>query len=164
MAENKAIQVAQAGKPNQKIEIPPFVYVIGVFVIAGAAALWFLGSETAPPPPPVLTPEAKAYVRNLRLSEVSMQANESLAKQLLVEIEGKISNNGDRTLKLVEINCVFYNFSGRMVLRERVPIVGRRTGTLGPGQTKPFRLAFDNLPQSWNNGMPQLVIAQIVFL
>ncbi len=137
--------------------------MIGVFVLAGVGAWWFLERETAPPPPPVLTQEAKAYVRNLQLSDVSMKATESLAKQLLVEIEGKITNNGNRTLKLIEINCVFYDSYGQLVLRERVAIVGRRTGDLGPGRTKNFRLPFDNLPSSWNQSMPQLVIAQIVF-
>jgi hypothetical protein len=50
-----------------------------------------------------------------------------------------------------------------VVLRERVPIVRRQLGGLNPGQTKDFRLAFDNIPESWNQVMPQLVIAQIQF-
>ena len=50
-----------------------------------------------------------------------------------------------------------------MVLKERVEIVRGRLGGLKPGETKDFRLPFDNLPQSWNQGMPQLVIAEIVF-
>ncbi len=160
MAENKA---ETAEKPKEKIQIPALVWVVGCLSLAGAGALWFVSRPAAPAPPPILSPEAKAYVRSLRLSDVSMKARESLAKQLLVEIEGKITNSGDRTLKLVEINCVFYDPDGLLVLRERVPIVGRRTGELAPGQTKPFRLAFDNLPQSWNQSMPQLVIAQIIF-
>jgi len=158
LAENKILL-----KPSKKIQIPTFAYVIAILVVLGAGAWWFLEREMAPPPPPVLTPEAKAYVRNLKLSEVGMKATESLAKQLLVEIEGKITNNGDRTLKLVEINCVFYDPYGQVVLRERVPIVGRRTGELAPGQTKSFRLPVDNLPAGWNQSMPQLVIAQIIF-
>ena len=50
-----------------------------------------------------------------------------------------------------------------MVLRERVPIVSAKIGELAPGETKPFRLAFDNVPESWNQAMPQLVIARIEF-
>ena len=48
-------------------------------------------------------------------------------------------------------------------LRERVAIVGRRTGTLSPADKKGFRLAFDSIPESWNQTMPDLVIAGIVF-
>jgi len=64
---------------------------------------------------------------------------------------------------VVEINCVFYDPYGQLVLRERVTVVGRRTGPLAPGDKKSFRLAFDNIPESWNQQLPALVIAQIVF-
>jgi hypothetical protein len=36
-------------------------------------------------------------------------------------------------------------------------------GKLAPGESKPFRLAFDNVPDSWNQTMPQMVIAAIDF-
>jgi hypothetical protein len=50
-----------------------------------------------------------------------------------------------------------------VVLRERVPIVGARMGGLAPGATKSFRLPFDTIPESWNQVLPELVIARIVF-
>jgi len=50
-----------------------------------------------------------------------------------------------------------------LVLRQRVPIVTSKVGGLAPGVTKPFRLPFDNIPESWNNVMPQMVIARIDF-
>lgn len=110
-----------------------------------------------------LTPEAKSYVRNLKLSDVDMNAHESYLKQMVVQISGKITNTGDRPLELVELLCVFHDPYGQLVLRERVPIVSQKMGGLKPGETKPFRLPFDNLPESWNHQMPQLVIAGIKF-
>src|SRR6266550_975763 len=107
--------------------------------------------------------EARGYLKNLALSEVQMQANESYMQQAVVEIVGKIGNNGDRVVKLVEINCVFHDVYGLVVLRERVAIAGRKAGELRPGATKSFRLAFDSIPESWNKQMPDLVIAQILF-
>jgi hypothetical protein len=109
---------------------------------------------------PPLTPEAKAYVRNLQLSEVTMKATESYVKQMVTEIEGKITNSGDRTVKLAEVYCIFYNSYGEMILRDRVKIV---TSPLKPGESRAFRLPFDTIPSSWNNQMPQLVIARIEF-
>ena len=107
--------------------------------------------------------EARGYLKNLALSDVSMQANESYLKQEVVEIDGKVTNKGDRIVKLVEVNCVFHDAYGQVVLRERVAIAGRKAGDLRPGETKSFRLAFDSIPQSWNKQMPDLVIAQILF-
>jgi hypothetical protein len=92
-----------------------------------------------------------------------MKAHESYLKQSVVEITGSIENAGQRKLALVEITCVFYDAYGQVVLRERVPIVNKRTGGVAPTETKSFRLPFDNIPESWNQMMPQLVIARIDF-
>jgi len=154
-----------AKQVKQKLEIPPAYYVGGVVVLLGLCAWAVLEYQARkyPPKPGVLTPEAKLYVRNLSLSDVAMKAAESYMKQAVVEVTGKIGNKGERTLKLVEINCVFRDAFGQVVLRERVAIVGSRTGTLPPANVKNFRLAFDNIPDSWNQALPELVIAQIVF-
>ena len=145
--------------------IPPVAIVIGVVVLAGLAGFYLLdrAAKKGPPAPPPLTGDARAYVRSLQLLDVNMDAHESYLKQAVVEISGKIGNNGGRVLQLVEINCVFYDAYGQVVLRERVPIVSRKMGSLAPGEIKNFRLAFDNIPESWNQAMPQMVIANIVF-
>jgi len=89
-----------------------------------------------------------------------MKATESYAGQTVTEIEGKIANAGGRTVQHADVYCVFYNAYGEVILRERVPIV--LTG-LKPGETRMFRLPFDDIPGTWNNQMPQLVIARIEF-
>jgi hypothetical protein len=148
-----------------KFSLPlPFVVGIAAVLVVGLGAFWWLNqAEAAGARQPALTPEAKQYVRNLKLSNVEMKAAESYLKQEVVEIEGKITNNGDRVLNVVEINCIFRDPYTQVVLRERVAIVGRRMGNLAPGETKSFRLAFDSIPESWNKAMPDLVIAQILF-
>ena len=45
----------------------------------------------------------------------------------------------------------------------RVSIVSGRMGGLKPGETKTFRLPFDEIPESWNQALPQLVIAGVKF-
>lgn len=154
-----------AVREKQSFSIPPAAIVIGVVVLAGLGGFWYLdqASKKPAPPPPPLTGPAKAYVKNLKLSDVDMKANESYMKQSIVEITGKIENAGDRVLEVVEINCVFYDAYGQMVLRERVPIVSKKMGGLAPGETKSFRMPFDHIPESWNQALPQMVIARIDF-
>ena len=145
--------------------IPASVLIILLAVLAGGGGFWYLErqSKLIRPDIPVLTQDAKAYVRYLKLSGVEIKATEAYLKQTLVEITGKIGNHGDRKVKLIEINCVFYDPYGQVVLRERVPIVRSKGPGLGPGETKGFRLPFDSIPESWNKAMPQLVIARIQF-
>ena len=159
---------------KQRVSIPPIAYVIGVVLVAGLAAFLYLerASQRPPAPPPPLTGPAKEYVKYLKFVSADgqaaespkMEAHESYLKQSVVEITGNLQNTGDRVLDIVEINCVFYDPYGQVVLRERVPIVSRKMGKLSPGETKPFRLAFDNIPGSWNQAMPQMVIARIEFM
>ena len=150
---------------HRKRKIPPVAFIVLGLALAVGGGFWYLDkqSRNIQPPQSVLTSEAKAYVRNLKLSGVEMKAAKAYMNQMLVEIVGKIANGGDRRLKSVELNCVFYDPYGQVVLRERVPIVRERTGGLDSGETKDFRLPFDTIPGSWNQSMPQMVIAQVVF-
>ncbi len=135
--------------------------LVALLVVGGGAAYLTFGPKPAPPPRPVLTQEAKDYLDNLKLSDVGLQAAESYINSSLVEILGKISNAGNRGVKLVQVNCVFRNVYGQPIKRELATVVGK--SPLKPGETKPFRLAFDNAPPGWNQAMPDLVIAQIQF-
>ena len=137
--------------------------VVGAVVVLGSILFYYLQVSKQPDPNFPLTPEAKVYVRNLQLSDVTMKASESYFKQVVVEIEGKIANAGSRNLTEVDIYCIFYDSYGQVVLRKRVPIIGQRMGGLKPGDGKSFRLPFDEIPESWNHAMPQLVIAGIKF-
>jgi hypothetical protein len=142
----------------------PLYYVAAVLALLAAAGWGYMryldrhGNGDIP-----LTAEARAYARNLQLSDVEMKASENYFQQAVVEIEGKIANAGDRPLDTVEIYCVFRDPYGQLVLRRRLAIVSPRMGGLKPGETKSFRLPFDDLPASWNQTMPQLVIAGVKF-
>lgn len=140
------------------------LFPILLILVVGGAGFWFLEkSSKQSAQEPVLTPEAKQYTRNLKLSEVDMKATDNALGQTLVEIVGKITNAGDRPVRLVELNCVFADPYGQVVLRERVPIVKSKDGDLNPGESRRFRLPFDTIPTNWNQTLPQLVIAQVVF-
>lgn len=136
------------------------IYTLAALLLLGGVTAWFAfrhhDSGSASP----LTPDAKGYVRNLKLSEVTMKATESYVGQTVTEIEGQISNAGARIVKHADVYCIFYNSYGEIVIRERVPIV---TTPLKPGEARAFRLPFDDIPAGWNNQMPQLVIARIEF-
>ena len=145
----------------------PTALAVTLAVAAAVAVAVLLATRGGPrqEPAPVLTPEARAYVHAgyLGLSDVNMSAKQNFAGQTLVEVTGKITNTGNRMLKQIKLNCVFRDPSGRVVLRDPVSIVKEQLGGLKPGETKDFRLPFDTIPESWNQALPELVIAQITF-
>ena len=147
--------------PIQKSNLVLPAILIAILIPLVVGGWWYLDKESGRPEQgPVLTAEAKAYTRNLKLGGVEMKGTQNYTGAPLIEITGQITNTGDRPLARVELNCVFYDVSGQVVLRERVPIVKT---TLKPGETKPFRMPFEGISENWNKTMPQLVIARIDF-
>ena len=159
MAGDKAVNAAPKS-------IPPVAIVIGLVLVLGAGGFLYLERAANQPPPPLapLTGAAREYLKDLKLADVEMKAHESYLKQSVVEITGTIQNAGTRRLKSVEIYCVFRDPFGQVIFRQRVPIVSQKTGGEAPGETKPFRLPFDSIPESWNQARPDLVIAAIDFV
>lgn len=125
--------------------------------------VWQVACQQTKPGAAASADEAKQYIKQLALSDFDMKASESYGGQELVEMTGNITNNGPRPLQRVDLNCVFADPYGQPVLRETVPIVRPDKGGLKPGETKPFRLAFDNVPKTWNQSTPQMVMAGVVF-
>ncbi len=160
MASNPLLTRPPAAQPRNRT--PLYLGAAVVVLAAGLVAYLQFAPRAAVEDLP-LTDEAKAYIANLKLSDVSMEAKLNYFSQKVVEIQGNIGNAGDRNLQVVEIYCVFYNAAGQPISRQRVPIVSERMGGLAPGETKAFRLPFDAVPDGWNQQMPQLVIAGVTF-
>ncbi len=140
------------------------LFILAAVAILGGA-LWAYVHFAAPPAGPApLTPEASAYVAYLKLGPIEIKAADSYVHQTLTEFAGTITNAGNRTVSSIEIYCVFYDAYGQVVRRERVSIVKPSSRPFQPGETRRYRLAFDDIPAGWNNRLPQLVIARIAFL
>jgi hypothetical protein len=145
---------------------PPLALLLsgGILLVALVAVLFYAGKpafERAQDGP--ASAEARAYVSKLLLTDVSMKAAENFMKQQVVDIDGRITNAGPRPVESVDVYCLFRNVDGHEIYRERVPLVRPKAAPLKSKETRPFRLAFDELPEGWNQGMPKLVIAQISF-
>lgn len=151
---------------SQKHTVSYLPIAIGVvsLVILIAALLFLNRSQSSSSSEEQASAEAKAYVQNLELSDVKMQAAENFMQQQVVEVSGKIANRGNRPLDSVDVYCLFYGVNGRMVHRERVAIVRASGKPLAPNESRSFRLPFDDLPAEWNQTVPHLVVAQIKFV
>jgi len=138
--------------------------LIGVIaVVAAGGLLLYLQQAGKGDSEAVLTDAARAYLPNLDLSNVNMEAHEDALGQTLLEITGEITNLGESEVTAVETNCVFRDVNGQELERQRSSLVSDRTGSLEPGDTQTFRLAFDSVPADWNQIVPDLFIAQIRF-
>jgi hypothetical protein len=165
MAEGTTEHTAKNDSSIRGVKVSPigFVFGIGVVLVLGIAGWLTFGPKPAPPPEPVLTTDARQYLPNLELGNVHMQAAESYSNQRVIEILGDITNHGNRPVSQALVTCVFKDWGGMVVARENDYIVGGTAGPLPPGGTKPFRLAFDTIPDTWSQALPTLVIREIRF-
>ncbi|MEZ5363508.1 MAG: FxLYD domain-containing protein [Bryobacterales bacterium] len=144
--------------------------MVGLVVLAlalvGATAGWFLYQRSAAQTDE--QPQQQTGARLLpnfaaeRRHRHAGEKRDALG-QTLLEITGSIQNTGDRICSLIQVNVVFHGIDGVEIERQRAYLVDRRTGPLEPGETQPFRMAFDNIPQAWNQAFPSLFISQIDF-
>ena len=151
-------------RTGQRKSRTPLLLIAAVLAvaIAGIAYLqWKAGSER-PADEVVLTEAARDYLPNLDLRNVEMSARDNALGQTLVEITGKIVNRGDRQIRDIRVNCVFFDVYGIEMHRTLSTIVRVRDG-LGPSEERDFRLAFDDIPEGWNQVLPSLYIAEIGF-
>jgi hypothetical protein len=152
---------------RQESSVRPIVIgVVVVGIVVGALALIFHTEEKKNEAPP-------AYAANLKFSDFKTSAAQNFAGATFSYIDGVITNTGDKTIVHAVAQVTFKDDMGQMAQREEIPIrVLRTTGPydeavdlamspLAPGQSKPFRLTFENLSNRWNHASPDLEIKQV---
>ena len=145
---------------------PILVGIVLVGAVVGILALIFRAEQTKPVAPP-------AYAANLKFSDLKTSAAQNFVGATVSYIDGAITNAGDKTVIHAVVQITFKDDMGQTAQREEVPIRVLRTGgpydeavdfnlsPLAPGQSKPFRLIFENISAQWNHAYPDLRITQV---
>jgi len=143
--------------------------LIGVFIVAvvvGILVLAFRGEQKKPVPPP-------AYAASLKFSDLKASAAQNFVGATVSYLDGTVTNTGDKTVIHAVVQITFKDDMGQTAQREELPIHVLRTGgpydeavdlnmsPLQPGQSKPFRLTFENISAQWNHAYPEMRITQV---
>ncbi|MGA7077603.1 MAG: DUF2393 family protein [Terriglobales bacterium] len=145
---------------------PILVGIVIVGIVVGVLALIFRAEQKKPTPPP-------AYAAYLKFSDLKTSAAQNFAGITVNYLDGTITNSGDKTVVHAMVQITFKDELGQMAQREDLPIHIMRTGgpydeavdlslsPLAPGQSKPFRLTFENISAQWNHAYPDLQVTQV---
>jgi hypothetical protein len=145
---------------------PIVIGIILLGVVVGILALILRSEQPKPAAPP-------AYAVNLKFSDLQTSAAQNFAGATVSYLDGTVSNTGDKTVTHAMVQITFKDDMGQTAQREEVPIRVLRTGgaydeavdlnmsPLAPGQSKPFRLTFDNISAQWNHAYPDLQVTQV---
>jgi hypothetical protein len=145
---------------------PILIGIVIVGIVIGVLALIFHTEQKRPVAPP-------AYAANLKFSELKTSAAQNFVGATVSYIDGAITNAGDKTVIHAVVQITFKDDMGQTAQREEIPIRVLRTGgpydeavdlnlsPLASGQSKAFRLTFENISAQWNHAYPDLQITQV---
>jgi hypothetical protein len=145
----------------------PILVGIALVVIVVGIIAWLSRNEprtvTGPPP----------YAANLKISNVKMSTAENFVGASVTYIEGKVTNNGDKTVTHVVTQVTFKDSMGQVVQADTIPLyvidssgpypnpVDLSASPLAPSQAKPFRITFEHVSADWSGQYPTLEIADV---
>jgi hypothetical protein len=145
---------------------PILIGIVIVGIVVGVLALIFRAEQKKPASPP-------AYAANVKFSDMKTSAAQNFAGQTVSYIDGAITNTGDKTVIHAMVQITFKDELGQTAQRDELAIRVLRTGgpydeavdlnlsPLAPGESKPFRLTFENISAQWNHAYPDLQITQV---
>jgi len=153
----------ESARREQKRELPAGVIAGAVFMAAVLAGVYFvIEQQSEPPPQPAPTQEAEAYLPHLGMAELRLSAEDNFLGQQSTYVDGRLSNNGDRTVRALTLRLYFRDSLGQVILQQDRGII-RASVPLPPGESRDFRLHFDRIPDSWNRQVPQFQLVAMEF-
>ena len=143
-------------------------------VIIVVAVIVFM-SERSKPQVTVTSVSAKPdpYSASLPVSDVKMSESGNLAGTKVTYLDGHITNNGSKTVHGVSVQVLFRNAANEVAQNETWPLKWIRTRDpyvdlepasaepMKPGDSRDFRLIFDNITPDWNQVYPEIRIIRV---
>lgn len=159
-------------RPKNKFPWPLIAVVVACLILA--AFIFYLPrvpkrgpNATAAEAPP------QPFNNTLQIKDLKIQPSPVAGS---VYIQGTVSNAGQQKINGVTVMARFYDKDGNVVHQDTVPmqVVPNNSGNtvavsfeedpLAASSSKEFRLAFDNVPSSWNHQAPAIEIAHVSFV
>ena len=107
--------------------------------------------------------EQKAYLGSLEFSDLRMSAAENFLGNTLTYLDGRMRNQGTRTLRRVDVELNFVDSLNQVVLRETAHPLTNRAAPLKPGEARAFRVTFEHMPVDWNQAPPTVTPVYVEF-
>src|SRR5277367_421021 len=145
---------------------PVLIGVVIVALVVGVLLFFFRSEQKNPAEP-------SPYTTNLKFSDLKASAAQNFAGATVSYLDGQITNTGNQTVIHAVVQVTFKDDMGQTAQREELPIHVLRTGgpydeavdltisPLAPGESKPFRLIFENISAQWNHAYPDLQISEV---
>ena len=151
----------------------PIVIAAAAVVVVAAIVIFIMERGQ---PKATITPISAApdpYAVSLPVSNVAMSESTNLAGGKVTYIDGRITNNGSKTVTGVWAQVLFRNVANEVAQNETQPLKWIRTrdpyvdlepasaAPMKPGESRDFRMIFDTVTPDWNGAYPEIRIVRV---
>jgi hypothetical protein len=164
--------------PAEKSSTPLVALAAAGAVILGiVVAILLLTHRTSPPADVNKVLPLAPYAANLKFTNLAMSESTSLSGGKSTFVDGHVQNTGSKTVTAAQLQVIFSLFGGdpsqKPVQIEAVPLTLIRThepyidtepvsdAPIAPGETREFRLIFENISSDWDQQLPDLHAIQV---
>lgn len=134
--------------------------VVSALLLLGSAV--GCGDSSGPSADPERAAREEAYRDQVTLSGLGLAKGENFLGDEIFYVEGSLTNDGEGTVRRVELTFLFKDTLDQVVLREaRTALEYRGKRGVAPQQVAEFQVAFENLPRDWNYVVPEVQVSGI---
>jgi len=108
------------------------------------------------------TAEEAAYLKKVQVTPGRVEAAQNFLQHTVTTIHGTVTNNGKKTILYLQISLTFSDIEGKPVEQKTAAPVSGNTLALKPGETRPFKVSYDEVPAMWNQAPPQMTPKRLV--
>ena len=138
---------------------PRFMVVLGSILLWAAAGC---GDSSRPQADPESAAREEAYRGQVTLSGLGLAKGENFLGDEVIYVKGSLTNDGEATIRRVELTFLFKDSLDQVVLKEaRTALEYRGKRGIAPQQAAEFQVAFENLPRDWNYVVPEIQVSGI---
>ena len=107
--------------------------------------------------------EEQNYAANIHFQDVDFSQASNLLNQEFTYATGKISNDGSRAVRALELTLEFHDQFNQVILREKQRPVDLTGPSLPPGQARDFQITVEqHIPSMWNQQYPSIRVSGLV--
>ena len=107
-------------------------------------------------------PAEQAYAERIHFLDLRMSRATNFLSQEFTFLYGVVSNDGNRTIRQMEITVEFRDQLNQVVLRETTRIIGAKAEPLNGGFRRDLELTFEHIPDDWNRQYPTIRVTGLV--
>lgn len=158
--------------PAERSWLPVAVAAAVVLAVAGGLVLIFEHGKSEPAVTPI-SAATDPYASNFSISRLSMSESSNLAGGKVTYLDGRIANEGNRTVTGITVQVLFRDPAHEVAQNETQPLKIIRTrepyidveplsaAPLKPGGAEDFRLIFETVAQDWDGVLPEIRIIHV---